>query len=73
MTSKTRAYIKSYDEGETKWMYFLIDDNELLEKENYIWNKVSNSAKKEFDCKPIYNKKSLKSNYYNESTNFHDI
>ena len=56
---KTSAYIKSYD-GETKWMYILIDDAELLEKCKGIWNKVSNSIKKELDCEPIYNKTFLK-------------
>ena len=33
--SKTRAYVKSYD-GQTKWMYFLIEDNELFKKYNII-------------------------------------
>ena len=28
---KTNAYVKSYD-GQTKWMYFLIGNDELLEK-----------------------------------------
>ena len=27
--------------------------DELLKKHNDIWNKVSNSIKNEFDCKPI--------------------
>ena len=36
----TSAYAKGYD-GQTKWMYFLIEDNDLLEKYNYIWDKVS--------------------------------
>ena len=30
MLPKTSAYVKSYD-GQTKWMYFLIEDDELLE------------------------------------------
>ena len=42
---KTSAYAKSYDGG-IKWMYFLIEDEELLKKYNDIWNKVSNSMKK---------------------------
>ena len=25
----------------TKWMYFLIDDDDLLEKYNTVWEKVS--------------------------------
>ena len=31
--------------------------NELLEKYNTIWNKISADIKKEFDSEPIYNKK----------------
>ena len=37
MLSKTSAYVKSYD-GQTKWMYFLIEDDGLLEKYNTIWD-----------------------------------
>ena len=33
-----------------------IEDDELLDKNNGIWNKMSNSIKKELDCRPIYNK-----------------
>ena len=39
MLPKTSAYVKSYD-AQTKRMYFLIEDNELLEKYNTIWDKV---------------------------------
>ena len=59
MFQKTSAYVKSYD-GKTKWMYFLIEDDDLLEKYNTIWDKVSADIKKEFDSKPAYNKKCLK-------------
>ena len=31
MLAKTSAYVKSYD-GQTRWMYFLIEDDDLLEK-----------------------------------------
>ena len=37
---KTSPCVKSYD-GQTKWIYFLIEDDELLEKNNTIWDKVS--------------------------------
>ena len=33
MLPKTTAYVKSYD-GQTKWMYFLVEDNDLLERIN---------------------------------------
>ena len=59
MLPKTSAYVKSYD-GQTKWMYFLIEDDDLLEKYNTIWDKVSAHIKKEFDSKPVYNKNYLK-------------
>ena len=35
MLPKTNAYVKSYNE-QTKWMYFLIEDDDLLEKYNTI-------------------------------------
>ena len=38
MLPKTSAYVKSYDE-QTKWMYFLIEDNNLLKKHNTILDK----------------------------------
>ena len=38
-------------------MYFLIEDDDLLEKYNTIWDKVSADIKKEFDSEPVYNKK----------------
>ena len=41
-------------------MYSLIEDDGLLEKYNTIWDKVSANIKKEFDSKPVYNKKDFK-------------
>ena len=43
----------------TKWMYFLIEDDDLLEKYNAIWDKFSADIKKEFDSEPVYNKKNF--------------
>ena len=56
---KTSAYVKSYD-GKTTWMYFLIEDDNLLVKYNTIWDKVHADIKKELDSKPVYNKEFLK-------------
>ena len=39
---------KSYD-VQAKWMYFLIEGDDFLEKYNLILDKVSNDIKKEFD------------------------
>ena len=52
---KTTAYIKLYD-GKTKWMYFLINNDDLLEKYNTVWDKVKADVRKEFDSEPVYNK-----------------
>ena len=45
MLPKTSAYVKSYD-GQIKWMYFLIEDDDLLQKYNTIWDKVGADVKK---------------------------
>ena len=42
-------------------MYFLVEDDELLEKYT-VWDKVSANIKNEFDSEPVYNKKILKTN-----------
>ena len=71
---KTSAYVKSYD-GQTKWIYFLIENDDLLEKYNTIWDKVSAAIKKEFDSEPVYNKNFLKTkirSYGDEFTDFYD-
>ena len=40
-------------------MYFLIENYDILEKYNTIWDKVSADIKKEFDSKPVYNENFL--------------
>ena len=68
------AYRKDFDE--TKYISFLIKDDQLLEKYNEIWEKVKNSLKKEFYSEPVYNGKYLKDKIksYNGkiNTNFQD-
>ena len=59
MLPKTSAYVENYD-GQTKWMYFCIEGDELLEKYNTIWDNVSADIKKEFVSEPVYNKEFLK-------------
>ena len=59
MLPKISAYVKSYD-GQIKRMYFLIEDDDLLEKYNTIWYKVSTDIKKEFNSKPVYKNEFLK-------------
>ena len=45
MLPKTSAYVKSYNR-QTKWMYFLIEDDDLSERYNVIWDKISADIKK---------------------------
>ena len=59
MLTKRRAYVKSYNE-QTKWMYFLIEDDDLLEKDNTIWDKASVDIKKEFGREHLCNKEFVK-------------
>ena len=71
---KMSAYRKDFDE--TKYISFLIKDDELLEKYNKILGKVKNILKKEFDREPVYNEKHLKAKIksYNGkiNINFHN-
>ena len=74
MLPKTSAYVKRYN-GQTRWMYFLIEDDDLLEKYNTNWDKVSDDIKEESDSEPVYNKSFLKTkikSHGDEVTNFYD-
>ena len=74
MLQKSSTYVKSYD-GQTKWMYFLIEDDDLLNKYNIVWNKISAQIKKEFDSKSVYNKtifEKPQKSYVDEATDSHN-
>ena len=43
---KTNAYVKGYD-GQTRWMGFLIEVDDILEKHNSVWNKASADINKQ--------------------------
>ena len=47
------------NDGQTRWMHFLIKDDDLLQKNNTILDKFIN-MKLESDSERIYNKKFLK-------------
>ena len=56
-------------------MYFVIEDDDLLEKYNTNWDKVSAGIKKELDSEPVYNKFYLKTkliSHGNEVTEFYN-
>ena len=57
ISSKNAGYRKDFEE--TKFTSFLIKDDELLEKYNEVWEKAKD-PKREFDSKPVYNKKYLR-------------
>ena len=74
MLPKTSAHVKSYD-GQTKWTHFLIEDDDLLEKYNTIWDKFSVEIKKEFDKEPVYKNVFLKTkikSHGDEVADFYD-
>ena len=52
------AHRRDFDES--KYVFFLINNDKSLEKHNEFWKKVSKSIKKEFDNQPVYNEKYLK-------------
>ena len=60
MLSKASIYIKHIKVMMKKLNGLLFEDDDLLEKYNAIWNKVSDHIKKEFDSEPVYNKKNYK-------------
>ena len=65
---KMTAYRKDFDE--IKFLSLLIIDHELLQKYNDIWEKIKDSLKREFDSKPVYNKKQYpKLKFYNGKIN----
>ena len=56
-------------------MYILIENDDLLEKYNTIWDKVSADIKNKFDSKALYNKLFLKTKiqtHCDEVTYFYD-
>ena len=70
-----KAYVESYDR-QIKRMYFLIEDDDLLEKYDSIWDKFSADIKKEFDSEPGYNEQFLKTkikSYGNDAADFYDF
>ena len=61
MLPKTSSYVTRYD-AETKWLHFLIKDDDLLERRNNIWGNVSADIKKEFHSELVKKFSKLKYN-----------
>ena len=54
---------------------FMMEDDDLLEEYNTIWDKVSADIKREFHSEPVYNKNYLKTkvrSHGDEVTDFYD-
>ena len=67
MLPKTSDYVKGCS-GQTKCMWILIEDDNLLERYNIIWDKVSTSSS-QFTIKKFFNIRMK--HYDDEATDFH--
>ena len=54
-------------------MYFLIEDDDLLDKYNTIWDNVSTDIKKEFDSELVCKKRFLKTKIKSHCDEFRDF
>ena len=74
MLPEMNAYKRDFEK--TKYMSYLIKDNESLEKYHEIWDKACNIIKKGFYSDSVYSDKYLKTKIksYEEkvNTNFHN-
>ena len=66
--SQMNAYAKYFDKN-NKWMNLLVNDKEMLEKYNKIWDKIKNLFEKKFDTEPVYNDKYIKAKINSYNTN----
>ena len=74
MLPKISAFIKIIDR-QKKWMYFLIEYDDLLQEYNTLWEEFRADIEKEFDRKPVCNKNFLKTkinSHGNKITDFND-
>ena len=54
------GYAKHFDKRDM-YMNPLVNDKQVQEKYNVIWNIIRSLFKKEFDSEPVYNDKYIKS------------
>ena len=54
------GYAKHFDKRD-RYMNPLVNDKQVQEKYNVIWNIIKSLFKKEFDSEPVYNDKYIKS------------
>ena len=57
---QVNGYIKHFNSN-NKYINILFHYENLLNKDNELWDKISNLLKKEFDSEPVYDNKYIKS------------
>ena len=65
------GYVK-YFEKNNKYINILVNDKEILEKYNEIWDRIKNLFGKEFYSEPVYDDKYIKAKINLYYTNFYD-
>ena len=66
------AYVKYFDKN-SKYINFLVDDQEIIEKYIEIWEKVKNLLEENFDSEPVYNDKYIKTKINSYDANLYDV
>ena len=64
------ANVKYFDKN-SKYMDFLVNQDEILEKYNEIQDKIKNLFNKKFDSEPVHNDKYIKAKVNLYDTNFY--
>ena len=57
---KMSGYVKTFKDKNNKLIYFLIDDEKLLEKYKAIWTKIEDLKNIELNALPVYDNTHIK-------------
>ena len=57
---KMSGYVKTFKDKNNKLIYFLIDDEKLLEKYKAIWTKIEDLKSIELNAFPVYDNRYIK-------------
>ena len=57
---KMSGYVKTFKDKNNKLIYFLIDDEKLLEKYKAIWTKIEDLKNIELNALPVYDDRYIK-------------
>ena len=53
------VYVKYFDKN-SKYIYFVVNDEKILKKYNEIWNKIKKLFEKQFNSEPVHKDKYMK-------------